>query len=202
MDGVLLDTETQYDALWRRLSIKYRSGIADFEKIIKGTTLPNILARYFSHLTEQERNTLIEELLDFEKNMTFPEIAGASRFVRELKENGVPVGLVTSSDDSKLASVYKTIDFRKIFDTIVSADRITVGKPAPMCYLLAAQDLGYAPENCYVFEDSLAGIEAGNRAGMTVIGLSTTYPQEEIEDKCAKVIPDFTHFSLKDMSEV
>jgi HAD superfamily hydrolase (TIGR01509 family) len=199
MDGVLIDTETQYDVLWRRLSKKYHSGLDNFEKIVKGTTLPNILSTYFSHLTEEASIALVDEILAFEANMTFPEIAGVSEFVRKLKENSIPIGMVTSSDDTKLTAVYKEIDFREIFDTIVSANRIAAGKPDPMCYLLAAQDLGYEPKDCFVFEDSFAGIEAGNRAGMTVIGLATTYPKEALEDKCAKVIPDFVNFSMKDM---
>jgi HAD superfamily hydrolase (TIGR01509 family) len=201
MDGVLVDSETQYDVIWKQMGEKYRSGIAGLERLVKGTTLPNILSRYFSHLTEKERESLVNDLLEFEAGMTFPEIAGAGKFVRELKENGIPVGMVTSSDDIKLATVYKEIDFRELFDTIVSANRITAGKPDPMCYLLAAQDLGYAPEDCFVFEDSFAGIEAGNRAGMTVIGLATTLPTELLEDKCAIVIPDFVDFSMKDLKE-
>lgn len=202
MDGVLIDTEGQYDVIWKHLGDKYNSETENFEKIIKGTTLPNILAKYFSHLTEKERNSLVNELLLFEEKMKFPEISGAAKFVQQLKEKGVKVGLVTSSDDKKLAAVYKTIDFRKIFDTIVSADRITKGKPDPMCYLLAASDLGYEPKDCFVFEDSFAGLEAGNRAEMTVIGLSTTHPKESLDGKCYKVISDFQNFTFYDLNDI
>ncbi len=202
MDGVLIDTETQYDVIWKHLGGKYNSGIENFEKIIKGTTLPNIIAKYFTHLTEDEKNSLVKELVEFEENMQFPEIAGVSAFINELKSNGVKIGLVTSSDDVKLAAVYKQIDFRKIFDTIVSANRITKGKPDPMCYLLAAHDLGYTPGECFVFEDSFAGIEAGNRAGMKVIGLATTHPAEKLEGKCHKIIPDFAGFNLIELEKI
>jgi beta-phosphoglucomutase-like phosphatase (HAD superfamily) len=65
-----------------------------------------------------------------------------------------------------------------------------------MCYLLAAADLGVSPGQCIVFEDSFPGIAAGNAAGMTVIGLSTTNPEEAIKDMVSRVIPDFTGFSL------
>ncbi|GAB6012233.1 HAD family hydrolase [Viscerimonas tarda] len=199
MDGVLIDTETQYDVLWKHLGEKYNSGVENLEKVVKGTTLPNILARYFSHLNKNEKQSLIDESIAYEKTMKFPEIAGATKFIKELKDNGIPIGMVTSSDDVKLAAVYKEVDFRKVFDTIVSANRITVGKPDPMCYLLAAKDLGYKPEDCFVFEDSFAGLESGNRAGMTVIGLSTTNSKESLEGKCDKIIPDFVNFGLDDL---
>lgn len=197
MDGVLLDTEVQYNVIWKHIGDKYNSGIANFENVIKGTTLPNILEKYFSHLSENERNSLIKELYDFEHNMDYKrEIKGAFKFIDELKKKGIKVGMVTSSNDDKLASVYIQNDIRKIFDTIVSANRITKGKPDPMCFLLAAEDLGCKPENCFVFEDSLAGIEAGKRANMKVIALSTTHPEDILREKTSFIIPDFENFGL------
>jgi len=139
MDGVILDTETQYCVIWKHIGIKYNSGVDNLEYAIKGTTLPNILENYFSHLDEEEKQSLIGELYEYEHNMDYRrEIKGAFRFVDELKKNGIKVGLVTSSNDDKLASVYEQNDIRAIFDTIVSANRITRGKPDPMCFLLAA----------------------------------------------------------------
>lgn len=203
MDGVILDTETQYCVIWKHVSLKYNSGIDNLEYAIKGTTLPNILEKYFSHLTDDERKSMVEELYDFERKMDYNrEIDGAFRFVNELKKNGIKVGLVTSSNDDKLSSVYKQNDIRPIFDTIVSANRITKGKPDPMCYLLAAQDLGFEPKDCFVFEDSFAGIESGRRAGMTVVALSTTHPDEELVGKAEYIIPDFSNFTIDDLYKI
>ena len=203
MDGVLLDTESQYDIFWHSMGEKYNLGIEKFEKKIKGTTLVSILTKYFSHLPESEHDLIKESLLDFEKNMTFTDIPGVMKFISELKENDIKVGMVTSSDDEKLSAVFKQrVGFDKMFDTIVSANRITQGKPHPMCYLLAAKDLGIDPENCYVFEDALSGIQAGTDAGMTVIGLATTNPAEVIQDKVSKVIPHFEDFSVEEMKAI
>jgi len=203
MDGVLLDTETQYNTIFKHIGNKYNSGIENFESVVKGTTLPNILDKYFSHLNENELQSLVKELYDYEHSMDYNrEINGAFRFVEELKSNGIKVGMVTSSNDDKLASVYEQNDIRSIFDTIVSANRITKGKPDPMCFLLAAEDLGFEPENCFVFEDSLAGIEAGERAEMTVIALSTTHPKEMIKDKASIIIPDFSDFTINDLRKL
>ncbi len=203
MDGVLLDTESQYDIFWHSMGEKYNLGIEKFEKKIKGTTLVSILKNYFSHLPDSEHDIIKESLIDFEKNMTYSDIPGALKFIDELKSNGIKVGMVTSSDDEKLTAVFaQRAGFDKIFDTIVSANRITQGKPHPMCYLLAAKDLGIDPANCYVFEDALSGIQAGTDAGMTVIGLATTNPVEMIEDKVAKVIPHFEDFTLEELKEI
>ena len=61
-----------------------------------------------------------------------------------------------------------------------------------MCYLLAAEDLGSAPEECVVFEDSFHGIQAGKSAGMRVVGLSTTISKKDLAEKVNHVIPDFS----------
>lgn len=202
MDGVMIDTEPQYDVFWKHAGDRYNIGIANFEKIIKGTTLPNILKKYFSHLTQEELTTLCDDLDKFEVDMNFEEISGSVRFVEELKAKGIKVGLVTSSTDSKLVAVNKSKQFDKLFDTIVSAARVSEGKPNPRCFLLAAEDLGVAPECCIVFEDSFAGIEAGRAAGMKVIGLSTTNAADLLEDKCSRVIPDFDNFSIEELLSI
>lgn len=202
MDGVMIDTEPQYDNIWRYIAGKYNIDIPDFEKIIKGTTLPNILKKYFSHLSEDELKDIERILDEFEADMNFPEIAGALKFLDELKLENIKVGLVTSSTQTKLKSVNKVRHFNLLFDTIVSAERVLHGKPNPECYLLAAEDLGVLPQNCVVFEDSLAGIEAGKSAGMTVIALSTTYPAELLDNRADIVIPDFGNFSVDELYRI
>jgi HAD superfamily hydrolase (TIGR01509 family) len=191
LDGVLIDTEPLYDIFWRETAEKYRLGIPHFEQKIKGTILPNILAKYFSHFPEEVQKEIEAANQAFEQEMDIIPIPGTLDFLAELKKKGIKMGLVTSSGDKKLAVVFRKLPIRDYFDTLVSADRITQGKPDPMCYLLAAKDLDVLPENCFVFEDSFNGIASGNAAGMKVIGLSTTNPAESIQDKVIKVIPDF-----------
>jgi len=58
---------------------------------------------------------------------------------------------------------------------LVTADDVQRGKPAPDCYLLAAERLGVAPANCVVIEDAPAGIEAARAAGMRPVAVVTTH---------------------------
>ena len=197
LDGVIIDTEPQYDKFWNKAGKDYQSGIENFEKVIKGTTLPNILSRYFSHLPEEKRKELEAANHAFDLQLKTDTIPGALEFLDKAKKAGIKTGLVTSSDNEKLESVFRKLPVRQYFDTVVSADRITAGKPDPMCYLLAAKDLNVPPENCYVFEDSFSGIASGNAAGMKVVGLSTTNSAESIRDKVWKEIPDFLSYELQ-----
>lgn len=202
MDGVMIDTETQYDGIWREIGERYKIGIPHFEKVIKGTTLPNIINKYFSHLPAADQKDIEQEIDEFETKMEFPEIPGSLRLVDELKAAGIKVGLVTSSTQTKLNAVNKVRHFDELFDTIVAAERVVHGKPNPECYLIGARDLNVDPADCLVFEDSLNGIEAGKAAGMTVVGVATTLTADKLLPLVEIVIPDFSNFGLSDIEGI
>lgn len=191
-DGVVADTEGLYAVFWGNIAERYRLNIPDFTLQVKGMTMGAIFEKFFPGYPEAEKQRIIEECMDFEYRMEFREVPGATGFIQWMKDRDYPVGLVTSSPDSKLEFALERLHLSDAFDTIVSADRIVRGKPDPMCYRLAAADLKVSPEECVVFEDSFFGIEAGKRAGMRVIGLSTTNPAKKIAEKADAVIPDFT----------
>ena len=190
-DGVIADTEPLYDIFWNDASIRYNVGIDNFAAVIKGTIMPNIMKQYFSSYSPEMQAQLLRESADFEEDMSFPLIKGSIAFVQLLKAQGVLVGLVTSSHGSKIEKAIKALNIPGLFDTIVTADQITEGKPNPMCYLLAAKNLNVAPEDCIVFEDSFAGIQAGTDAGMRVIGVSSTNSEDKLKDKVHAVIENF-----------
>lgn len=197
-DGVVVDTEPIYDIFWNEAGKRYGLGIDNFAAVIKGTTLPYIMDKYFSDRSEEFRQMVIKESTEYESTMPLPAMPGSMEFLHMLKDKGVQIGLVTSSDDTKVARAFKLHHLENMFDTVVTADRITKGKPDPMCYLLAASDLGVSPADCLVFEDSFAGIQAGTDAGMRVIGLSTTNPAESLKDKVYEVIPNFEKITYED----
>ena len=119
-----------------------------------------------------------------------------------LKEHGVQIGLVTSSDNAKVKRAFGLLHLDNLFDTLVTADRITQGKPDPMCYLLAAKDLNVSPEDCIVFEDSFNGLKAGMASGATVIGLATTNSREDIAPLCHYVLDDFQGFTYDKLTQL
>ncbi|MDR1883888.1 MAG: HAD family phosphatase [Prevotella sp.] len=191
-DGVIADTEPQYDIHINALGEKYNLGVKNFALQVKGTTSPDILKKYFNHLPSKEQSKIAKELEDFELNMDFPLVEGVMGFIGYLKENNYKTGIVTSSQDLKMKRALNILQLSDTFDVVVTAARITEGKPNPMCYKLAAEDLHSSPPECVVFEDSLHGIRAGQDAGMRVIGVSTTIPKEILSGKTNCVIPDFT----------
>ena len=198
-DGVVMDTESQYSIFWNGVGKKYHPEYEEFGKIIKGQTLRQIYDRYFAGM-EKEQEEITEALNRFEAQMKYDYIPGVTDFMRELHAHGVKIAIVTSSNEQKMANVYAVHpELKDLVDRILTAEMFTRSKPAPDCFLLGAEVFDTVPENCMVFEDSFHGLEAGNAAGMTVIGLSTTNPADAIRDKCRQVIPDFTSFDYEKM---
>ena len=198
-DGVVMDTETQYSLFWNKIWKQYFPQIEEFGRIIKGQTLVNIYAKYFAGM-EKEQQDITARLNQFEKDMAYEYIPGVVDFMKDLRAHGVKMAIVTSSNDLKMANVYKAHpELKELVDRILTAEMFTRSKPAPDCFLLGAEVFGTVPQNCVVFEDSFHGLEAGNAAGMAVVGLCTTNPKEAIADKCKLVMPDFTAFSFEKM---
>ena len=198
-DGVIANTEPLYDLFWNEAADRYHIGIPHFASRIKGTIMPHILSTYFSNHSEEDRQRLQQECDEFEEKMDYTEIPGAKAFIHELQVQDILMALVTSSKQSKIERALKELSLEQTFDTIVTADRITKGKPDPYCYQLAAKELNISPNECLVLEDSLAGIAAGTAAGMKVIGLSTTLPADRLVDKVHRIIPDFTTVTWTDL---
>lgn len=201
LDGVILDTEELYSRFWGELGHQFCPEIVDFTGKVKGRTLTDLLNTYFPDKGQAE--IIIRKLGEFERQMPFRFIAGADRFIQDLKAHGVKLAIVTSSNEAKMTEVYRVHpELKEWFDVIVTADKITRSKPDPECYLLAAGELKYTPRQCYVFEDSFSGLGAGRNAGMRVIGLATTNSPEAIRDKADMVIPDFRNFDYAQLIRV
>ena len=202
LDGVLLDTETQYTEFWQMLGEKYQPQIPNFGLIIKGQTLDQIYEKYFKDQPENQHD-ITEAIDQFEKGMTYHYIVGAEQFLKELRTQGYKIGIVTSSNDCKMGKVKLAHpELETLVDRIFTASSFAHSKPHPECYLTGAAYFGADPATCIVFEDSMHGLEAGLRAGMKVIGLATTYPEEAIKDKAHAVIPDFKDFTVEKMKAI
>lgn len=196
LDGVLIDTESQYSVFWKNMGDLYCPEIPDFSAQIKGKTLVQIYNQYFADQTETQ-TVITEKLNQFEKDMPFPLIPGGIEFADNLKKAGYKTGIVTSSNQEKMKCLFRQHpEFSSHFDHIFTAEDALRSKPAPDCYISAARYFGFEPSECYVFEDSLSGLRAGYDSGATVIGLTTTYPSDQIAPLCHHIIKDFTHITV------
>ena len=189
LDGVILDTEGSYTAFWDDYGSRHFSE-KDFGLKIKGQTLVKILGDYFPE--ENERKSITDDINDFERNMSYPFVPGVENYIKSLKSNGIRTAVVTSSNILKMENVYRCHPgFREMFDMILTSEDFSESKPSPYCYLKAMRLFGAGPEDCVVFEDSLAGLQAARASGAFVTALTTTNPEEVVRNYADLVIRDF-----------
>ena len=195
LDGVLVDTESQYSIFWGKMGIEYNTGIPDFADRIKGSNLAAILSTYFPEKSVQDE--IVEKLNAFQAAMTYEICPGVKEFISQLKQHNIPTCIVTSSDDKKMEQLFAHQPyFRENFSNIITGDQVTNSKPHPECFLKGAQKIGVDIKDCLIFEDSMQGITAGLASGAKVIALSTTCSIEQISTLTNVIIPGFKDFSL------
>ena len=192
LDGVVFDTESQYSVFWGEQCCKYHPEHPGLEHEIKGSTLTQIYDRWFSGDLQQEQAVVTERLNAFEAQMRFEYIEGFEKLIADLHAHGVKTAVVTSSNLPKMESVYRRQPgFKTLFDAILTSEDFERSKPDPDCYLKAAQRFGFQNVECVVFEDSINGLRSGRAAGMKVVGLTTTNPQERVAEWSDIQIADY-----------
>lgn len=178
LDGVLLDSEGKYSIFWGQIDQEYPTGVENFASYIKGFHLSRIL-NYFD--SDEVRQQILDKLSAFERETKYEFFPGALDYVKRLRDAGIPMAIVTSSDRKKMQSLYRQYpEFPTLFDHIITGDMVTKAKPDPDCFLMGAKMLGLDIKDCIVLEDSRNGLIAGRSSGARVIGVATTLSTEAV----------------------
>ena len=183
MDGVLIDNSRYYTQAWaefvaahpdERLQAYPSDGIFGRRNLdLLRELLPELGATRWDELS-QELERRYWRL--FQPHLR--PIAGLPELLAEAGRRRLHLALATSAPYASMANVLGGLGWLtpSPFELILTERDVVRGKPAPDIYRLAGERLGCAPGESVVFEDSLAGVEAGRAAGMTVLGLATSYP--------------------------
>lgn len=177
LDGTLVDSEPNYFEAGRRLLAAH--GVDDFtweqhrRFIGIGTkeTLETLREEY-------GLSASVQELLDG-KNRLYLELARAATdvfprmraFVDLLADAGHPMAVASGSSRDAIRAVLAGTGLDALLTTVVSAEEVDRGKPAPDVFLEAAARLGVDPVDCVVVEDAPPGAEAAHRAGMRCVAV-------------------------------
>lgn len=197
LDGVVFNTEPQYTRFWGSQFREFYPDSDGLEYKVKGQTLVQIFDTYYSGNLLEKRDVISNRLHAYERDMDYPYIEGFVSFVNNLKNSGVAMAIVTSSDLPKMEAVYnKRPDLKQLIPIILTSEDFDHSKPDPDCYLKAASRLSVAVDECIVFEDSFNGLRSGRAASMATIGLSTTNSHDSLCPFADLVVPDFTSLSL------
>lgn len=185
MDGVLVDSGPPHLQSWRILAQNHGVALSDeqFQRCF-GQTSRDIVRLLWGIAAsdadvsrlDAEKEAIYRELI----RERVPLMPGCRGLLERLRAAGLRLAVATSGPPENLELVLTEGLIANYFDAEVHGFDVARGKPAPDCFLLAAERLGLLPGDCVVVEDAPVGIRAAVAAGMPVIALAGTHPAETL----------------------
>ena len=182
MDGLMLETETLYKASWQRAAIALGYELDDeFYLTLVGRANSEcevaLLARFGTEFPLAEfRSRWSRSWRTQAETSGISAKPGLVELLSFLEQRGVPVAVATSSDAQYAEFSLRAAALGERFETVVTGDTVSQGKPAPDIYLEAARRLGVVPTDCIALEDSDAGVMSASQAGMLALMIPDLKP--------------------------
>jgi len=196
MDGTLLDTERVYfDSMVTALGAFGYTDVETLCHTMVGLPGPDcevmLQARYGESFPLADINKAFITRRDEILGVGLPLKRGAVELLDALRRAECPIAIVTSASRPTAEAHLTLAGIRDRFDTILTRDDVTRGKPSPDLYLLAASRFDLSPEFCVAVEDSNHGVTAAHAAGAITLMVPDMVPAtDESRARCAAVVPD------------
>lgn len=190
LDGVITDTAKYHYLAWKKiadeLQIPFTEEVNERLKGISREKSFKIILETGKRLDmgQKERAEWCRKknqiYVDYIKQMKKEEVLpGVRKFLEEIRRGGNYAALGSASKNSGL--ILDRLELKDAFDVIVDGTMVTKAKPDPEVFLQGAGKMGIKPEDCIVFEDSKAGIEAAHRGGMKAVGIGSPVILQEAD---------------------
>lgn len=170
LDGVLIDSRAMIESRWRAWADEHNIPFERVKSVYHGRPSVEVIREVAPHLDAEfeaeKRRT--ESARDLDQLALF---RGAASLVQTVPDGQWTIA--TSGTYETASARLETVGLREP-KTLVTADDVERGKPAPDPYELAAQRLDAPPNRCVVFEDAPVGVESAQRAGAYAIGVAAT----------------------------
>lgn len=178
-DGVLVDSMPFHVQAWQAVFSAYDIAVKPEDVLLlEGARAVELASKIFKEHNVRLVSSDLQKFVDKKQEM-FREIANialdppAVELVKKVGTAGLQLGLVTGTARANVEQILGS-ELISFFDGIITGDDVDAGKPAPACYLKAANALAVAPESCLVIENAPLGIQAARAAGMVVAAVTTT----------------------------
>ncbi len=199
LDGVIVDTAKYHYLAWKKLATELGIDFTEeqneqFKGVSRKRCLQILLELGGISVSEEQFDSWLEEknedYLAYIAEMDESEILeDVPRVLNHLRSQGIPMALGSASKNA--VSILEKVKLLHYFDAIVDGTRVSKAKPDPEVFLIAADELGVAPQACIVFEDAVAGIEAANNAEMLSVGIGDA----KVLSKAQHIFKDFTEIN-------
>lgn len=183
VDGTMIDSSEYHWLSWREaLEAEGFPLTREQFSAVFGRRNDEILRGYFGEdLPDAE-----VERVGGSKERTYRELVrtrgiellpGVRGWLERLKAEGWLQAVATSAPRENIEAIMPALGLAGYFDAAATAEDVTVGKPDPQIFLVAAARLGVEPSRCVVVEDAPAGLEAARRARMRCVGVLSHHPE-------------------------
>jgi beta-phosphoglucomutase len=199
LDGVIVDTAKFHFLAWKKLADNLNINFThEINEQLKGVSrvrsLEIILSQGNVQASQEDKNNWLiqknEDYLAFVHQMDKSEILPRVEEVLQfLKANHQYVVLGSASKNAR--PILEKVNILHYFDALVDGNDVTNAKPDPEVFLQGANQVQVAYKDAIVFEDSVAGIQAANVAGMTSVGIG----EKEVLHESDFCFRDFTEMS-------
>ncbi|WP_299681805.1 beta-phosphoglucomutase [uncultured Dokdonia sp.] len=199
LDGVIVDTAKFHYLAWRNLAKGINFDFTEeqneqFKGVSRVRSLEILLDMAKYTATQEQKEVWLvqknEEYLKYIQKMDESEILpDVPRVLDYLIENQQGIALGSASKNAR--PILERVALLDKFQAIVDGNDVTTAKPDPEVFVKGAQALNAEAKDCIVFEDSIAGIQAANAAGMISIGIGDAAVLHEAKH----VFKDFTEIS-------
>ncbi len=200
LDGVIVDTAKYHYLAWKHLADELGIAFSEednerFKGVSRKRCLEILLEMGGMEVSREQFNRWLheknEDYLSYISKMDASEILpDVPKVLNYLRDRDIPMALGSASKNAR--PILEKVGLLSYFNTIVDGNEVVKAKPDPQVFLLAAERLGVPAEQCVVFEDALAGIEAANAAGMRSIGIG----EPDVLTEADAVFRNFTEIDL------
>jgi beta-phosphoglucomutase len=193
MDGVLVDSEPLHkrakELAFAEVGIFLAEDVYDsYKGRPDRTMMPEVLSLY-GRGSEAERVMQCKKDFYEQIEQELQAIPGAAEFVRWAATH-FQLALATSATPRNRAAALRMLGIEDCFQSIVDTARFQCPKPDPEIFQVAMRDLELRREQCWVIEDSIAGVGAGKAAGAFTVGITTTFDRDALSSAGAELVVD------------
>lgn len=207
LDGTLIDNNSYHIKAWQQFYKKRKRTLteAEYKQYFNGKTNADVLAHVFQQqLSPRQSEAYTNEKESLYRSIYEPHIKpvkGLLNLLQQLQDAKIPMAIATSGIKVNIDYMFRHLDIKNFFKEIIYSKHVQKGKPDPEIFLITAKKLNVLPQNCLVFEDSVAGIQSAKAAGMKVIAIATTHTLQELSI-ADKIIDNYDAVSVKDIYEL
>jgi mannitol-1-/sugar-/sorbitol-6-phosphatase len=177
LDGTLVDSAKVIERLWAEWAARHSLNVVDILAISHGRRAEETMRLMAPHLPTLKEEAAARLREEEQQSEGLVAVAGAKALLQSIPQDR---WAIVTSCTQKLAEVRLQSVGLPVPAVMISQESVARGKPHPDGYLEAARILGWAPRNCLVVEDAPLGVEAGRAAGMRVLGVTTTFPADQL----------------------